>query len=76
MNEKLTVRPFEFSSSVGYIVSALTSTTGLVIVTGLFIPAAVPLQFRLTFGVVLILLGVYRFVVTRTRAIHHHLHEE
>ncbi|HTP78781.1 MAG TPA: hypothetical protein VMM57_00105 [Bacteroidota bacterium] len=76
MHEKLTVRPFEFSSSFGYGVSAVTFTAGLVIVSGLFLPAAVPLQFRLTFGIVLVLLGIYRFVVTRTRVSGHRLHNE
>ncbi len=68
MRERLTVKEFEFSPSIGYAVSAVTFAFGMVIVSGLFIPTTVPLRFRLTFGVVLTLLGIYRFVVTRMKS--------
>jgi hypothetical protein len=53
---------------LGYSVSFLTFVTGGIVVFGLFLPPTVPEQFRITCGVVLILMGVYRFVVTRAKA--------
>jgi hypothetical protein len=51
---------------LGYSVSVVTFVFGLVIVSGLAFQY-IPIQMRLTFGIVMILLGVYRFVLTRTR---------
>jgi uncharacterized membrane protein len=52
---------------LGYSVSAITFVFGVVIVSG-FAFQYIPIQMRMMFGVVMILLGVYRFVLTRTRA--------
>jgi uncharacterized membrane protein len=52
---------------LGYSVSAVTFVFGIVIVSGLAFQY-IPIQMRMMFGIVLILLGVYRFVSTKTRA--------
>jgi hypothetical protein len=52
---------------LGYSVSVITFVFGIVIVSGLAFQY-VPNQLRITFGVVLILWGIYRFVFTRSRA--------
>ena len=54
------------SRYLGYSVSLITFVCGIIIVSG-FALRNVPAQLRLTFGVVLILWGIYRFVVTRFR---------
>lgn len=51
---------------LGYSVSAITFVFGIVIVSG-FAFQYIPLQMRIMFGVVLILWGIYRFVMTRTQ---------
>jgi hypothetical protein len=55
------------TTHLGYSVSAITFVFGIVIVSGLAFPY-IPIQMRIMFGVVMILMGVYRFVLTRTRA--------
>ncbi|MGB2868823.1 MAG: hypothetical protein WBD36_10250 [Bacteroidota bacterium] len=62
-------RIIDIGKYLGYGVSAITFVFGLVVVSGLLLPERIPAQFRYTFGVVLMLMGVYRFVVTRTKAI-------
>ena len=52
---------------LGYVVSAVSFALGLVAVSGYLLPERIPSQFRYTFGVVLMLMGIYRFVATRTR---------
>jgi hypothetical protein len=54
------------SAYLGYSVSLLTFTFGIVIISGLAFQY-VPVQMRVMFGIVLALWGVYRFVLTRTR---------
>ena len=49
----------------GYFVSAVLFTFGMVLITGFFNMRGikyVPSQYRITFGVVFILYGIYRFV--------------
>lgn len=53
-----------------YAVSLITVSAGVIVLSGLFISEAVPAQFRITMGVVLVLLGIYRFVIARLRAAH------
>jgi cytochrome c biogenesis protein CcdA len=52
---------------LGYAVSIVTFGFGIVIVSGFLIDARIPAQFRYTFGVVMILMGVYRFVLTHEK---------
>ncbi len=54
------------SKYLGYSVSFITFICGIVIIIG-FGLRNVPTQLRIMFGVVLILWGIYRFVVTRFR---------
>jgi hypothetical protein len=49
---------------MGYTLSGVTAIAAVIILTGLFLPDGVPMQLRITFGVVLFLLAVYRFVIT------------
>lgn len=55
---------------VGYSVSAVTMAIGILMLSGQFFPEGTPTQLRVTFGIVLILLSVYRAVVTTTRQSH------
>lgn len=54
---------------LGYAVSALSTVTGIVFLAGFALPESLPSHFRIMTAVVLILLGIYRFTVTRFRAI-------
>ncbi|MGD0591573.1 MAG: hypothetical protein ABSA44_12380 [Bacteroidota bacterium] len=60
---------------LGYSVSAVTFVFGIIIVSGLAFQY-VPIQMRMMFGIVMILWGVYRFVLTKTRARQQHEDEE
>lgn len=52
----------------GYGVSLVSVVVGVAFVSGQFVPSSIPLQFRVMCGVVFLLLGIYRFVVTRFKA--------
>ena len=52
---------------LGYAVSTVTFAAGAVIVSGLVLDARLPAQFRIMFGIVFMLMGVYRFVLTRAK---------
>jgi uncharacterized membrane protein len=52
---------------LGYSVSAVTFVFGIITVSGLAFQY-IPIQMRMMFGIVLILWGMYRFVLTKTRA--------
>lgn len=54
------------STYLGYSVSAITFVGGIIVISG-FALGNVPSQLRVTFGVVLVLWGIYRFVATRFR---------
>ncbi len=56
------------SAMLGYTVSAVSLGAGILLLTGWLISARFPDQFRIMFGVVLVLMGIYRFVLTRTKA--------
>jgi hypothetical protein len=60
---------------LGYSVSLVTFVSGIIIVSGLAFPY-IPIQMRMMFGIVMILWGVYRFVLTKTRARRKHEDEE
>ncbi len=49
---------------LGYSVALITFVFGAIVVSGVVFQY-VPIQFRITFGVVLMLWGIYRFVFTR-----------
>jgi predicted metal-binding membrane protein len=55
------------SKFLGYSVSAVTTSLGILVLFGLIVTDSIPTQFRIIFGVVLLLMGVYRFVTTKTR---------
>jgi cytochrome c biogenesis protein CcdA len=52
---------------LGYALSVVTITLGAAILSGAFFDARVPAEFRYMFGAVLILMGIYRFVLTREK---------
>jgi uncharacterized membrane protein YfcA len=53
---------------LGYTVSAVMVGVGVAVMTGWFVHEGVPDQFRWTFGAVLVLMGIYRFFITRIKA--------
>lgn len=63
------LRPVSVSTIVGYAVAATTSTLGVLVLFGMLLPETAPNQVRVTFGLVLALLGVYRFAITRVRVL-------
>ncbi len=65
----MTLKGLSIDSYVGYALSAVFFAFGLLVVFGLVIPEGVPKQFRITLGVVLLLWGLYRLVLTRTKSI-------
>lgn len=60
------MKAWEVSKFFAYGVSLITASAGFLVLVGLLVSQSVPPQVRITFGVVLFLLGIYRFVVTRT----------
>lgn len=54
-----------FTKYFGYSVSCVSFCAGIVFLTGLFIRTTIPTQLRVMFGVVFVLMGVYRFFATR-----------
>lgn len=62
------VRPFDISTILGYCLAAVFFAFGVVVVSGIAIPDYVPKEFRLTIGIVLLLWGIYRFVLTKTKS--------
>jgi hypothetical protein len=55
------------SKYIGYSVSFVSLCVGTIFLLGLFIQPTLPAQFRIMCGVIFLLLGIYRFVVTRYR---------
>lgn len=53
---------------LGYAVSGVSVLFGAAILAGFFLADPLPQQVRITFGVVLVLMGIYRFVVTKVQA--------
>ena len=58
----------DISKLFGYSMSVIMTGVGIITLFGFVISENVPKQFRIMFGVVFILWGIYRFVITRTRA--------
>lgn len=52
---------------LGYAVSTTLFLTGILIIAGYLVPSYIPSNFRVLFGVVLVLYGVFRFVSLRVR---------
>jgi uncharacterized membrane protein len=67
IREYIVLKLSNMSVYLGYAVSAVTFIFGIVIVSGLAFQY-IPVQMRLMFGIVMILWGMYRFVLTKTRA--------
>jgi len=61
------MEPHEPMIYLGYVLSGFLFICGLVVATGLFIPPTMPQKFRIMFGVVMLLYGVYRFVNLRIK---------
>jgi hypothetical protein len=62
------VKPVDASVILGYVISGVMSVAGVLILTGIISNEGMPPKVWITFGVVLVLFGVYRFVLTRMRA--------
>lgn len=52
---------------LGYVLSACLFVGGVIVATGLFMPPTMPQKFRIMFGVVMLLYGVYRFIHLRIK---------
>jgi cadmium resistance protein CadD (predicted permease) len=61
------IRLLDVSIYLGYLVSAVAFVFGIILLSGIAFQY-VPSQMRIMFGVVMILLGIYRLVLTRTKA--------
>jgi hypothetical protein len=55
------------SKYIGYSVSFVSLCVGTIFLMGVFIQPTLPAQFRIMCGIVFLLLGIYRFVVTLTK---------
>mgnify|MGYP001428664328 CR=1 FL=1 len=65
---RLKAKPIDISTILGYSLAAVFFAFGVVVVSGIAIPDYVPKEFRLTIGVVLLLWGIYRFIITKTKS--------
>lgn len=59
--------PYKPMVYVGYVFSGILFIGGLIIASGLFMPPTMPQKFRIMFGMVMLLYGVYRFVNIRIK---------
>ncbi len=55
------------STIVGYMISALMATVGILVLSGVLMAEGMTTQLRVIFGIVLVLYSVYRFMMTRAR---------
>jgi hypothetical protein len=62
------LKQVEVSKIFGYAMSGVMTIFGILVLTGLVVSEGLPSKFRITFGIVLVLFGIYRFAVTRIRA--------
>ncbi|MBM4161385.1 MAG: hypothetical protein FJ217_09835 [Ignavibacteria bacterium] len=62
------MKPANASKILGYSISGIVTVVGILLLTGVVGSEAQPAKFRVTFGIVLLLFGIYRFAVTRIRA--------
>ena len=61
------MKSIELSKYLGYLVAFVSLSAGVVFLSGLFLPTTMPVQLRLTVGVVFVLMSIYRFVATKYR---------
>jgi hypothetical protein len=61
------MKKISLSLSLGYAVSSITFFCGVAVVSGLVPLERIPDRLRFTFGAVLILWGIYRFVGTQAQ---------
>jgi hypothetical protein len=52
---------------MGYGISSLMGIVGVLVLAGVLAKEGTPVQFRMLFGIVLIMYSVYRFMMTRIR---------
>ncbi len=57
--------PYRPMVYVGYVMSGFLFLCGIVVATGIYMPPTMPQKFRIMFGIVMLLYGVYRFVNIR-----------
>ncbi len=57
----------KFLRYFGYAASTTLSLFGILVMAGLLIPSYIPSKFRVLFGVVLVLYGIFRFVSLRSK---------
>ena len=62
----MALKRIDIPSYLGYTVSAVTFIFGVIILSGLAFQY-IPVEMRIMFGVVMVLMGIYRFVLTRTK---------
>jgi len=62
------VQSIDISLILGYILAAVIFAFGVVVVLGMAIPDYFPKESRMTLGVVLLLWGIYRFVLTKRKS--------
>jgi hypothetical protein len=63
---RIVLKLSDISTYLSYSVSCITALFGAVILSGVVFPY-VPSTLRITFGIVLMLWGIYRFIATRTQ---------
>jgi len=51
----------------GYLMSGLLSLSGIIVISGFLLPPHIPQKFRIMFGIVLLLYGIYRFITLRVK---------
>jgi uncharacterized membrane protein YfcA len=61
------LKAVDLSTLLGYGISGLMGIVGVLVLTGVLAKEGTPVQFRILFGIVLILYSVYRFTMTRAR---------
>lgn len=57
----------DISAVLGYTVSFVMAFVGVAVIAGYLVHDGVPERFRWTLGAVLVLMGIYRFFITRIR---------
>jgi len=58
----------KISKILALTVAAIMVIAGVAVLTGIFLPPATPKPMRLMLGIVFLLMGVYRFMMTRLQA--------
>ena len=62
------VQPIDISVILGYSLAAVIFAFGVVVVLGMAIPDYFPKESRMILGAVLLLWGIYRFVLTKRKS--------